>query len=318
MDFGIPGANHERESPRTFARIFAPENLHEAFRRIGDKAAGPDGLTKATYQRELDDRLAALHRNLVAGEWKHSRAGLAKQPKKDGSFRPIVVMNLEDKIVQRALLAELGPHLEHSMEFSEWSFALTGRGVHAACDYVYQQLFLGGFEHWLKVDIANCYGSVPIEEICYHLDLHIQDCHVKRLLQEALEIETEEGRVASEAGEEVRGIAQGMPLSSVLVEAFLSQEFDQKLPKSLISKVVIARYVDDVLVGAADRETLEKVHEAMVSTLGSHSMALKEGKEEFFALTEDGATMEFLGQTFTRVDLPRGVGWSTTHIHFDD
>ena len=77
-----------------------PYLLKDSFFQLKRKtAAGIDGVTWQTYQRDLDNRLASLHERLHKESYRPRAARRIMIPKADGGERPISVFCLEDKIV---------------------------------------------------------------------------------------------------------------------------------------------------------------------------------------------------------------------------
>ena len=72
-----------------------------------DAAPGVDGMTWETYERDLDLRIEELHTRVRSGAYRALPSRRSYIPKEDGSKRPLAVMTLEDKIVQRATAAVL-------------------------------------------------------------------------------------------------------------------------------------------------------------------------------------------------------------------
>ena len=72
-----------------------------------DAAPGVDGMTWETYERDLDLRIEELHTRVRSGAYRALPSRRSYIPKEDGSKRPLAVMALEDKIVQRATAAVL-------------------------------------------------------------------------------------------------------------------------------------------------------------------------------------------------------------------
>src|ERR1700730_1048623 len=69
-----------------------------------DAAPGVDGMT---YERDLDLSIEELHTRVRSGAYRALPSRRSYIPKEDGSKRPLAVMTLEDKIVQRATAAVL-------------------------------------------------------------------------------------------------------------------------------------------------------------------------------------------------------------------
>ena len=69
-----------------------PYLLKDCFFQLKRKtAAGIDGVTWQTYQRDLDNRLASLHERLHRGGYRPRAARRIMIPKADGGERPISV-----------------------------------------------------------------------------------------------------------------------------------------------------------------------------------------------------------------------------------
>jgi RNA-directed DNA polymerase len=85
-----------------------PAMLRPAFYAMKrDAAPGVDGMTWETYERDLDLRIEELHTRVRSGAYRALPSRRSYIPKEDGSKRPLAVMALEDKIVQRATAAVL-------------------------------------------------------------------------------------------------------------------------------------------------------------------------------------------------------------------
>ena len=88
----------------TLAHLMDEDFLTEAFYQLRkDAAAGIDEMTVEEYERNLRERITELHRRLVSREYRAQPARRVWIPKGDGGQRPLAILVLEDKIVQRAV-----------------------------------------------------------------------------------------------------------------------------------------------------------------------------------------------------------------------
>src|SRR5689334_4648669 len=88
----------------TLAHHMDEDFLTEAFYQLKkDAAAGMDEMTATGYEVNLGVRIADLHRRMVTGQYRAQPARRVWIPKGDGGQRPLAILVLEDKIVQRAL-----------------------------------------------------------------------------------------------------------------------------------------------------------------------------------------------------------------------
>ena len=84
------------------------ELLEAAFHRLRkDAAPGIDGQTVTEYATALADNLHDLHARLCTQCYRATPIKRTWIPKEDGSQRPIGILILEDKIVQRAVAMRL-------------------------------------------------------------------------------------------------------------------------------------------------------------------------------------------------------------------
>src|SRR5207248_6197172 len=98
-----------------------------------EAAPGVDGLTWRDYEADLDRRTEDLHTRVQRGVYRAQPSRRRYIPKPDGRQRPLAVAALEDKIVQRAMVAVLNAIYEE--EFLGFSYGFRpGRGQHDALD----------------------------------------------------------------------------------------------------------------------------------------------------------------------------------------
>jgi len=104
----------------TLAHLMEEDFLTEAFHQLRkDAAAGTDEVTATEYGVNLGERIKNLHRRMASGQYRAQPARRVWIPKGDGGQRPLAILVLEDKIVQRAVAMVLEAIYEpHFCEFS--------------------------------------------------------------------------------------------------------------------------------------------------------------------------------------------------------
>ena len=106
----IRKAASERKKER-FTALFHHINtelLEEAFFELAQNAApGVDRLTWKDYEADLERNIEDLHDRVQRGAYRALPSRRVYIPKPDGRQRPLAVAALEDKIVQRAVVALL-------------------------------------------------------------------------------------------------------------------------------------------------------------------------------------------------------------------
>ena len=108
--------------------------LEEAFYELNvDAAPGVDRLTWKDYEADLERNLEDLHDRVQSGAYRALPSRRVYIPKPDGRQRPLAVAALEDKIVQRAVVALLNAIYEEDFLGISYGFR-PGRGTHDALD----------------------------------------------------------------------------------------------------------------------------------------------------------------------------------------
>jgi RNA-directed DNA polymerase len=108
--------------------------LEEAFFELKEDAApGVDRLTWTDYEADLEQNLEDLHGRVHRGAYRALPSRRVYIPKPDGRQRPLAVAALEDKIVQRAVLALLNAIYEEDFLGISYGFR-PGRSTHDALD----------------------------------------------------------------------------------------------------------------------------------------------------------------------------------------
>src|SRR3974390_2980367 len=108
--------------------------LADAFYKLKvDAAPGVDRLTGKDYEADLERNLNGLHKLVQSAAYRARPSRRVYIPKPDGRQRPLAVAALEDKIVQRAVVALLTAI--HEEDFLGISYGFRpGRGTHDALD----------------------------------------------------------------------------------------------------------------------------------------------------------------------------------------
>jgi retron-type reverse transcriptase len=124
-----------------------------------DAAAGVDGETWQSYGERLEDNLNELADRLKRGAYRAKPVRRVYIAKTDGRQRPLGVIALEDKIVQRATVEVLNTIYEtDSLGFS-YGFR-PGRSQHNALDALYAGLLTKKVNWVLDLDIRGFFDSI--------------------------------------------------------------------------------------------------------------------------------------------------------------
>jgi group II intron reverse transcriptase/maturase len=157
--------------------------LRTAYFALEPKAApGVDGVTWADYGLDLEDNLEDLHARVHRGAYRAKPSRRVYIPKADGRQRPLGIVALEDKILQRAVVEVLNAVYE--ADFLGFSYGFRpGRSQHHALDALAAGI-VGRKVNWvLDLDFQDYFSSLDHRWLERFLEHRIADRRVLRLIQ---------------------------------------------------------------------------------------------------------------------------------------
>jgi group II intron reverse transcriptase/maturase len=226
------------------------ELLRNAFYALKRKAApGVDGLRWSDYEGELEDHLQDLHARVQRGAYRALPVRRRYIPKPGGKQRPLGIAALEDKIVQRAVVAVLNAIYEE--DFLGFSYGFRPRrSQHDALDALAVGICNTPVNWILDADIRSFFDSVSQEWLVRFLEHRIGDNRIIRLVRKWLKagvLEDGEWSVSEE------GTPQGAVVSPLLANVYLHYTFDlwadRWRRREAKGNIIILRYADDIVVG---------------------------------------------------------------------
>jgi len=243
-----------------------------------DAAPGVDGMTWETYERDLDRRIEDLHARVKSGAYRALPSRRSYIPKEDGSKRPLAVMALEDKIVQRATAAVLSAIYEE--DFLGFSYGFRPkRSQHDALDALIVGISSKKVNFILDADIRSFFTEVSQEWVVRFLEHRIGDTRILRLVQKWLRAGVlEDGIVTIEE----KGTGQGSVISPLLSNVYLHYVFDlwaeRWRRREAMGDVIMIRYADDLVVGFQHESDARRFWDAMRDRLREFSLSLHPDK----------------------------------------
>ena len=162
------------------------ELLRDAFLALKRRAApGVDGVTWQDYEANLEGNLRELHAKVHSGSYRALPVRRRFIPKSDGKQRPLGIAALEDKIVQRAVVAVLNAIYEEDVLGFSYGFR-PGRSQHDALDALSVAIGDTPVNWILDADIRGFFDSVSQEWLVRFLEHRIGDERVIRLVRKWL------------------------------------------------------------------------------------------------------------------------------------
>jgi RNA-directed DNA polymerase len=286
--------------------------LRDAFLALKRRAApGVDGVTWQDYEADLEGNLLGLHARVHRGTYRAQpvRRRFIPKPGTDKQ-RPLGIAALEDKIVQRAVVAVLNAIYEE--DFLGFSYGFRpGRGQHDALDALSVAISETRVNWILDADIRNFFDGLSQEWLVRFLEHRIGDERILRLVRKWLKagvLEDGEWSVSE------TGTPQGAVASPLLANVYLHYVFDlwakQWRRREATGNVIFVRYADDIVAGFEHEADARRFWDAMRTRLehfglelhGEKTRLLEFGRYAAERRKRRGAgrpeTFTFLGFTF--------------------
>lgn len=275
-----------------------------------DAAAGVDGVTWRDYEADLERKLDDLHDRVHRGAYRALPSRRRYIPKPDGGQRPLAVAALEDKIVQKAVLAVLNTIYEE--DFLGFSYGFRPkRSQHDALDALVVGISSTRVNWILDIDIRNFFGSVSQDWLVRFVEHRIGDERIIRLIRKWLKAGVlEDGIVTVDD----RGTGQGSVISPLLANVYLHYVFDLWAERwrrhEAAGDMIIVRYADDIVVGFEHEDDARRFWDAMRERLQEFALTLHPDKSRLLEFGRHAATnrkrrglgkpetFQFLGFTF--------------------
>jgi len=249
--------------------------LEEAFFNLKENAApGVDRLTWQDYEADLEGNLEDLHDLVQRGAYRALPSRRVYVPKPDGRQRPLAVAALEDKIVQREVVALLNAIYEEDFLGISYGFR-PGRGTHDALDALCVGIDSRKVSWILDADIRSFFDEISQEWLIRFLEHRIGDRRIIRLIRKWLKAGTLEDGVVTVSD---RGTGQGSVVSPLLANIYLHYALDlwavRWRQREAMGDMIIVRYADDFIVGFQHESDARRFLDAMRERLGKFVLTL--------------------------------------------
>lgn len=238
-------------------KVYQRKNLEMAWEKVraNKGAGGVDGQSVADFEKQRDEHLDRLHRELRDDVYRPQPVRQVLIPKtgKPGEWRKLGVPTIYDRVCQQALLNRLEPIFEP--EFDDASFGYRrGRSAHGALRKVWQEI--GGGSHWIvDADLRDYFGSVQHDKLLALVARQVADGRVLRLIEAMLKAGS---CVGGQHASSERGTPQGGVISPLLSNILLTP-FDREMRERGYR---LTRFADDWVVTC---ETAKQAKEALAA-----------------------------------------------------
>jgi group II intron reverse transcriptase/maturase len=268
---------------------------------------GIDGVTYEEYKRNLNDNIADLVKRLKSKQYRATDIRRVWIPKPEGGSRPLGILTLEDKIVQRAVAKILSAIYEQDFLDSSYGFR-EDRNGHDALKAIELIIIKKGVTHILDVDIKGYFDNIDKKILMGLIKGRIVDRTILRLIGKWLKVGVlEEGkRICPDMG-----VPQGSVISPLLANIYLHHALDlwiEKIAKGLRGRIYLIRYCDDFIIGCTNEKDAREVWQRLEARLEQFGLQLSQeksrliefGQTPYMRNKRSGArlsTFDFLGFT---------------------
>jgi RNA-directed DNA polymerase len=288
-----------------------PDLLATAFFELKKAAAvGVDGMTWRAYEADLESHLCDLHTRVHRGSYRALPGRRVYIPKPDGKQRPLAVVSLEDKIVQRATVMVLEQIYEE--EFLDFSHGFRpGRSAHDGADALVVGIQQMRVNFIVDADIRSFFDEVSQDWLIRFVEHRVGDNRIIRLIRKWLKAGILEDGIVTVKD---RGTAQGAVISPLLANIYLHYVIDlwaaQWQRRKATGDMIIQRYADDIIVGFEQEKDARLFLEEMRLRLEKFALSLHPDKTRLIEFGRHAAanrrqrglgkpeTFTFLGFTY--------------------
>lgn len=242
------------------------------------KATGVDGVTKETYEANLEANVEHLVTRLKQKSYKPQPARRTYIPKDEKSMRPLGIPTYEDKLVQDVLKDILEAIYEQ--DFLNFSYGFRPeRSMHDALKRLNEIIERGKISYVVDADIKGFFNYVDHNWLMRFLALRIGDPNIHRLVRRMLKAGIQENGEFEPTEE---GTPQGSAASPILANIYLhyvlDKWFEVAVKKQCKGQAEIVRFADDFVCCFQYKEDAERFYAALRARLEKFNLSIAEEK----------------------------------------
>lgn len=293
----------------SLAHLLDEENLKQCYEELRkDAATGIDGVSHDKYREELEANLQDLVKRLKTNRYQATDIRRVCIPKPEGGERPLGIVALEDKIVQKAVAKILDAIYEQDFLDDSYGFRAK-RNCHDALKAVELGIMKRGVNYLLDVDIKGYFDTINHTWLMKMLRERIADRTILRLIGKWLRVGIlEEGKRRYNE----LGVPQGGVISPILANIYLHYALDlwvkRVIGKEISGRIYLVRYCDDFIIGCTNEQAAERIWRELGVRLRKFGLEISEtksrliefGLKAYFKSGSDRTkvkTFDFLGFT---------------------
>jgi hypothetical protein len=282
--------------PQLINLVSNAEMLHEAWDILaakGDTAPGPNGHRYEDFDEpEIWELLRTIGKAIRNGTYRVGQEWIVKVPKDrtdpSRGTRPISLINIEDRVVQRAIFEVLQLLFDPLFGRNILGFRRGHGRLHALA--LAEQTAIAERRYVFAVeDLKDAFTRIPLNYLMDVLTVYIPSADMLQLLRWILD-----------TGKK-HGIRQGGPLSPLLLNLFLHHILDRPWQEKMAG-VPMIRVADDILLICRWLKEANQARKMLESLLGPANMSLKATAGATIHDLRQGASAKWLGFEISKGD----------------
>jgi len=290
----------------------------KSLRNKGEKAAGVDQETLASFSKDLRGNLYKIWNRLSSGSYQASAIRSVAIPKGVDQVRQLGLPTFSDRIAQGVITSYLQPRLEAEFDIHSYGYR-PGKSAHGALKEVRENV--QRYDWVIDLDISNFFDGLSHEHLFKALSVHVEEywvlLYIGRWLRAPIQDSSNQISVPRRSG-----TPQGGVISPLLSNLYLHYSLDKWLRKYYPS-LEFVRYADDMILHCGTHEEARELLLSIESRLSNCGLELNASKTKIVYCKDrrrklgEGAEIQFdfLGYRFK----PRVVcqKYGQLHLIFD-
>ncbi len=238
--------------------VLETANLKRAWKAVKANAgaAGVDGRDIQQTHSHLKEHWESIAQKLKAGQYRPGAIRAVPIPKANGGTRPLGIPNVQDRLIQQAILQMLTPVFDPGMSAHSYGFR-PGRSAHDAIAAARAHVAAG--KTWVvDIDLKSYFDQINHDKLMHAVARQVRDKPLLKLIGDYLRApmrEPDGSQIARHSG-----TPQGGPLSPLLANIYL-HPLDVELEKR---GVAFVRYADDIAIFAGSERAAQRLLENVV------------------------------------------------------
>ncbi len=238
--------------------VLEAHNMRRAWKavKVNAGAAGVDGRDIEHTRTHLKAHWEDIARKLRAGQYRPGAIREVPIPKANGGTRTLGIPNVQDRLIQQAILQILTPVFDPGMSEHSYGFR-PGRSAHDALDAA--RAYVAAGKTWVvDIDLKNFFDQINHDKLMHAVSSQVRDKSLLKLIGDYLRAPMQ----AVDGGKRARnrGTPQGGPLSPLLANIYL-HPLDCELARR---GVAFVRYADDIAIFAGSERSAKRILASVV------------------------------------------------------